>query len=76
VYDLLDAAAAAAQGGGAAVTVTRITDRDTADRPGTPKASWKAVSRAGGMPKKHAPRPSSTAVSSMSSDAIPVSTSQ
>ena len=79
MHDLLDAPPAAAQRGGAAVAVAGVADRDAPDRPdaaGTPKAARKVASRSGGMPKKQAPRPSSTAVSSISSEAIPASTSQ
>src|SRR5688572_14908199 len=43
---------------------------------GTPKALRNAVTRSPGTPKKQAPSPSSTAVSSMSSEAMPASTSQ
>ena len=44
--------------------------------PGTPNSARNGSTRSAGMPKKHAARPSSTAVSSISSDAIPVSTYQ
>ena len=43
---------------------------------GTSNAARNATVRSDGMPKKHAPRPSSTAVCRISSEAIPVSTCQ
>src|SRR3954454_21869430 len=43
---------------------------------GTPNASRNAVTRSGGMPKKQAPRPPSTAVCRISNDAMPVSMCQ
>ena len=45
-------------------------------RPATPKAARNAGIRSGDIPKKQAPSPSSTTVSSISSAANPVSMSQ
>ena len=43
---------------------------------GTPNSARNAGTRSGGIPKKQAPRPSSTAVCRTSSDAMPVSMCQ
>jgi hypothetical protein len=56
-----------------------VADRDRSDgvnSGGTSNASRNGSIRSTGIPKKHAPSPASTAVSSISRDANPVSMSQ
>ena len=62
---------------GAGTAYPRPRRRRSAARAGMPNASWTASWRAPAAPRRTAPpRPSSTAVSSMSMAAMPVSTSQ
>ena len=79
VGDLVDRPAAAAQRGGAAVG-RRVTEADDADDPPVSRCAERLedvrVPLRGHAEEAGAPRPASTAVSSMSIAAMPVSTSQ